>query len=85
MTVKETLHNKMIEHGLFEGMSNKVLDRMIADEAHKSLTESFNEAWDGYPVEFQALTWYSVFVAVIEWMDEEMPSHFARGMFEIEA
>lgn len=82
MTVRQQLIQMMFERGLFESMANHVLDNYVDNRA---LAENYHKLWGDYSWQFHSEAWLVVSCAVIDFMDAEMPLHFARSLFEVSA
>lgn len=81
MTIKEKLQQMIYERGVFERYAAHVLDNYVDN---KALVEVYHKPWSDYPPQFHAVAWLTTMNVVIDWMDAEMPMHFARSLFDAE-
>ena len=80
-TVAGFLHKKLVENGLFPVQATGVMEMILPDDAFCSLHEVLHKKIEGYPDVFKAVAWMTVKNLAVEWIDENMPSHWARSMF----
>jgi hypothetical protein len=73
--------NHLVSHGMFEEQANKVLDRCRQDEILKPMGGRWNDTVDGYPPQMKAVVLLSVRKVAVDWIDENIPMAWFRGMF----
>ena len=80
-TVGALFHKRMTDNGLWPKEADAVL-KSIADDSSQVLSEVLGKQSEGYPNSVFAAGWMVVTSAVLKYIDEHKPRHFARQMFE---
>ena len=83
MMISEMLHKKMVDSGLWDKEATAVLEQIKIKDTPtcKMLAPILNKEWEAYPIQFRAVAWLATKKAVIKYMDDNAPEHFARSMF----
>lgn len=79
MTVKEYMISWLTERGLFPQHAEAVFE--IAKNNKEVTDIEWNDDISGYPQQLLAVLLLRLESAAIEWMDANMPNHFARPLF----
>jgi hypothetical protein len=81
-TIKQTIIEKLQEHGLWPNEAKEVMEMVEADPANESMQGRWGESPEGYPAIIMAAAWMSARWNALEWINKNKPLHFAKGMFE---
>ncbi|KKN55689.1 hypothetical protein LCGC14_0579910 [marine sediment metagenome] len=80
MTTQEYIEDYLVNCMLFPEQAKQIV------EAFKLRPEAQSIRWDtpidGYPTVFHAALKLSIDAEALEWIDKNMPKHFARPMFD---
>ena len=81
-----TWHKWMIEQltsrGLFPEHAHLIVNRYVLDGAGEAMADRMSDDMEGYPIQIKAGVLLGLKDAALEWIDENLPQHFARPMFE---
>lgn len=79
-TIEQFLIDHLYSNGLFEDQARKVLEIFKQEDAVKSLR--MGDRCAAYPSFMLPVLIISVNRAAVEWIDKELPNHWARPMFD---
>lgn len=80
-TIRATITDRLQEHGLWPQEAEAVMSAVEAAPENESMKGRWGETPDAYPPMIMTLAWLSAKTKAVEWIDENKPQHFARGMF----
>jgi hypothetical protein len=81
MTIQEKMTRLLEDNGLSPDQAQAVIQLAIADKSLKFMKTRWDDECGGYPSPLFAVVWKSIKYMAVEWMDANMPKHFARSMF----
>lgn len=81
MTIRKKLEERLYENGLFEDQAAAVVKRFEESEAGKPMKGRMDEDESSYPSNLMVVLWVSVKHSAVEWIDENIPQHWARAVF----
>ena len=77
-TIKETLINKLIEHGLWKDEAEKIMLEVESAPENELMKNRWQEDASNYPEIITNIVWFSTKRHAIEWIDANKPLHFAK-------
>jgi hypothetical protein len=81
MTFQDYLKGYLYKGGFFEDMAEKVVERIKADPANEPMLGRWEDHTEGYPPEMLAVMRVSANRHAVEWIDENLPAAWFRGVF----
>lgn len=81
MTIKSKIKSMLVNHGLFEDMADKIMQKIIDDPANAVMAGRWEDDADGYPTMLMAILWSSAKREALSFIDAECPQHWARAVF----
>ena len=90
MTIRETLHAKLVEHGMFDEDADAVLKALEADPTNEPMYNRYTrqDRWaeevSGYPPPLLAVLWLKVRHGALAYIKRECPEAWFRPLFEDE-
>jgi len=81
MTWKEWMVKHLVDNGLFDSQAEAVVTAYLSAEGHDELSDLAGHAQEGYPPQVTAVVLVGLHHAALEWIDANMPQHWARPMF----
>ena len=79
-TIRETLHKRLMDYGMFDMQAETVLDR-IADEPDDPMAGRWNDRAEDYPPVMFDVLWLAVSREALAYIDEAHPQAWFRDMF----
>ena len=74
------LRTELYNNGLFENQADAILSSLVSQQDHP-LSGRWNDATTEYPAPMLGLLRMEAKAAALEWIDKNMPLHWARPMF----
>jgi hypothetical protein len=81
MTIREKLLTLLEEHGLFPDQASGVLTHYAESDLGEPMKGRLDDSLEGYPQQVLAAAWLGVRRSALEWIDANMPLHWARAVF----
>ncbi len=81
MTIRETLHKYLTDHGLWDKEAELVIDAYRKSEMCFDEGRRLNDSIEGYPSKLLAILIKVVRHEAVKWIDAYKPKHFARPLF----
>ncbi len=81
MTLKNRFLNDLIGNGLFPEQATAVIEYYLNSELGKTMKERMNDDESDYTEATLAAIWMSVRATAVQWIDKNIPLHWARPMF----
>lgn len=81
MTIREKLLKKLYDNGLFEDQAEQVLMRYVSSDLGSPMQDRMGDLVQDYPPQLVAVTWIGLKKTALDWIDDNCPQHWARGMF----
>jgi len=78
VTIKETVHKYLTDHGLWPHEADAVVDQMQIDINEPQMWAA---SVDHYPAAMLAVLYLRADLAAVDWIDDNKPRHFARSLF----
>ena len=82
MSFKTLAIDHMVNNGMFLANAEKVFEEMEKDEANESMKDRWNDDHEAfYPESMAAVVIMITNLAVVKWIDENLPKAWFRPMF----
>ena len=81
-TTREKFEEMLYNRGLFESQASAIMDKVVEKDKSEDYHMTFDCPASEYPDALYAVYFMThVSPAAVEWIDENLPRHFARAMF----
>jgi len=84
MTIQETIHKMLCNHGIWDNEAAAIIEQAKADKTLEAMQNRWNDDAKGYPKSVLVITWIAVKRIAVEWLQEHKPKHFALFMLQDE-
>ena len=81
MTFEERLNELLVEHGMWPGQAQAIVDRVKAAKRNESMEGRWDDQIEDYPPQMLAVLWMSVRTEALVYIDENCPQAWFRPMF----
>lgn len=81
MTIREKMTRLLEDNGLMPDQAQAIMELAIVDVSLESMVTRWNDESEGYPPQLFGAIWYPIKKVAVEWIDANIPQHFARAIF----
>lgn len=81
MKISDKMLELLINNGLFPQDAEEILKRYISSDEAKPMACRMNDDESSYPPQALAAVWLGIQHHALEWIDENVPEHWARPIF----
>lgn len=81
MKIKDKIACMLIANGLFPLEAEEVIKRYVASAEAKPMAGRMNDDESEYPPQVVIAVWIGAQRHALEWIDENVPKHWARPLF----
>lgn len=85
MTIREFLLKHLTDNGLFDTQAESVLGELSKEQGMTDMGHRWHDDIEGYPKPMKAVLILRANSTTVEWIDKNIPLHWARPMFSGEA
>lgn len=82
MTLRKYFEQKLEEHGLWPQEAVQVMDAAEQSDLLADMQGRWDQSSEGYPPQLLVVVWMSVKLQAKRWLTDNVPQHFALGMFQ---
>ncbi len=82
MTIKNTVKEKLINHGLWPQEADDIVENVILAPENEAMKDLWNDHAEGYPEQITSLAWFSAKLHAIEFLEKNKPMHFALNILK---